>query len=1106
LQSNYWWDIDPESPTTNIDAGGDDKGTGYITFYFSKPVENPVLHIDRLGGDWHVNDDYIITNSALWTLVNSNLTLTRLSGNNQFQVIGKSLRRTPDQVFSSITPEATWNPNSAAAGTVRINGITDSVTFRWTGTGIESVGHDGIELIWDLTDHGAAPNIIANITPNQTRSGESIYLNAIANNYTTSMRANILGTIHNLVKNGEHWTLNYNIPLASDGLKTITLSATDIFGNIGYKNLNFTVDNTKPIINANITPNLTKSKNNIIIKALTDPDTTNLTANILGTTYNLIKTNNEWILEYNIPHIPDGIISVFLIAIDHVANQGETQISFTVDNTPPPLNGEISPNLVRFNKTIDINIHTNQDAQNVVATIFGVDYNLVKISNEFWNLQNNIPDIVDGLYFMTVKATDLTNNSNNLTLNFTVDNTAPIINANITPNITKSENNIIIKALTDPDTTNLTANILGTTYNLIKTNNEWILEYNIPEISDGIVQVFLTATDLAGNQGQTQANFTVDNTLPQIISSITPKLVKTGQIITLKVITDPGVTNLAADINSNIFNLTSNDNGTWILNYQVPKIPDGFQNMILKAIDSVGNNGTSYSGFTVDNTAPTIKGYLKPIITKIGDIITIKATADPDTQSLTAKIMGNTYQMTKKGDQWNLQYRISEYEGSYNIQLTALDFLNNQGNSTLNFTVKHVANSLNNNNNNNIISFIELNFNPKNTINSNIILKPPISNPKTKNINDFSIYGPLAPYLTGNGNPLSGLFKYNEAAWSYNNKGSIYGPFASILNNPFNPLNFQFYAFDKFIQAGQKAWKSGNIWDFFNSQFYHIYGYSNLNNTTGGQNIKGILDLLTGVDGNGNLSLGNFLLLLISIVPLSRAGIAVTKFLGKIRTLIKIWGRLENPLTKILKKLNISARNPIEAFLGLTSKIGSILDPGAGLIPAFLETVAGLTGRKTLLKIVQNPFYQRLMRYDTIRSVVTVFNPNNWNLNHLNNKWKTTIKSGKSIVKWTSSTIINSSKKIINKTADKTKKLVNKVVKTVKKIVPVLKKVFKTLKKAVKKVYKSAKKAVKKVYKTVKKTVKKAVRSFTKTVNKVVKSVKKTVNRTIKAIKSFFHW
>ncbi len=157
LQFVVYWDTTADEATTDIDLPTDDKGTAYITFTFSRPVENPILHIDRLGG-MGGNDnpfpmpDAYYSNGASFTLVTSGLTLTKLAGVDHLQVNSTSFWRTGD-VFSS-TPmlsEATWDSTKGtAAGSVMINGIVSSVTFAVTGVGVEGSGGDGIEFVWEL--------------------------------------------------------------------------------------------------------------------------------------------------------------------------------------------------------------------------------------------------------------------------------------------------------------------------------------------------------------------------------------------------------------------------------------------------------------------------------------------------------------------------------------------------------------------------------------------------------------------------------------------------------------------------------------------------------------------------------------------------------------------------------------------------------------------------------------------------------------------------------------------------------------------------------------------------------------------------------------------
>ncbi|KAF5067445.1 hypothetical protein [Methanobacterium aggregans] len=190
---------------------------------------------------------------------------------------------------------------------------------------------------------------------------------------------------------------------------------------------------------------------------------------------------------------------------------------------------------------------------------------------------------------------------------------------------------------------------------------------------------------------------------------------------------------------------------------------------------------------------------------------------------------------------------------------------------------------------------------------------------------------------------LDGFLNYEGKAWACNVKGSVYGGSAAFLENPFNPFFYQFYTWDKMIQAGQKAWSTGNVWDFFNYDFFHIYGYSNLDHFWGGKAFESILKDLFGVEENGTISVGSFLLDLTYLIPvggaaaflaklgLSRLGLGLTeRVLGKrwlevivnnktlqlvSKELSKKWDKLKKLLNPYLKNFPVSGEN-LKVFWG----------------------------------------------------------------------------------------------------------------------------------------------------------------------------------------------
>ena len=154
--TNYW-----TNPYLGAVAGATDlnyvvtPGTGSVTFTFTfnKAVNNPVLHMQRLGGAIGT-----LTNSSSWQLIGSNLgtlpTMTRLSGNPQFQVTSNTFFRTPNVTSSGSTLctsalGATADDGGTACGSVQING-TGITSLTYTVTTVGSTGADGLDLMWSI--------------------------------------------------------------------------------------------------------------------------------------------------------------------------------------------------------------------------------------------------------------------------------------------------------------------------------------------------------------------------------------------------------------------------------------------------------------------------------------------------------------------------------------------------------------------------------------------------------------------------------------------------------------------------------------------------------------------------------------------------------------------------------------------------------------------------------------------------------------------------------------------------------------------------------------------------------------------------------------------
>ena len=127
---------------------------GTVTFTFSNPVVNPVLHIDRLGGNSGG------TNSSNWALASGG-TLTKLSGTAHLNVTAGafvgSVGQATSGTFSGDCRASASPQNGTACGSVRVNGTFTSLAFNVGMSGGVGVG-DAVRLsiTWEQ-DLGDAP-------------------------------------------------------------------------------------------------------------------------------------------------------------------------------------------------------------------------------------------------------------------------------------------------------------------------------------------------------------------------------------------------------------------------------------------------------------------------------------------------------------------------------------------------------------------------------------------------------------------------------------------------------------------------------------------------------------------------------------------------------------------------------------------------------------------------------------------------------------------------------------------------------------------------------------------------------------------------------------
>ncbi len=191
--------------TTTFNTASTAGVTGTVTITFSKPIINPVIHIDRIGGISGTS------NSSVWTLATAGATLTKLAGSSSLAVTGTTIQRTTG-VTTTGTESSLTDALGTAAGSVQVNGTYSTITFNVTGPG------DGLELAFALDAPPIATNDTFVSVSNATVTG-----NIVTGNNGAGVDSDVRGDALSITKiNGVNYTVGSPIALANG---TLTISA-----------------------------------------------------------------------------------------------------------------------------------------------------------------------------------------------------------------------------------------------------------------------------------------------------------------------------------------------------------------------------------------------------------------------------------------------------------------------------------------------------------------------------------------------------------------------------------------------------------------------------------------------------------------------------------------------------------------------------------------------------------------------------------------------------------------------------------------------------------------------------------------------------------------
>lgn len=569
--------------------------------------------------------------------------------------------------------------------------------------------------------------ISAILYPEIVQSGDQITVRAYSPD-SISVNALILGNTFEMEKRTDGlWYLEYIVPTLPDGVYDVLLTATDIANDQEQIMLDFTVDNTSPVISGTVTPNRVKSGDYISIDAVTSSDTISVTALIFGETFDLYQQDTGWNLNYWIMQLSDGNYPIILTATDKVGNQNTTLLNFTIDNTPPTFSGSITPDTVKTYDNITITANSDSaDTTRISALILNQTYDLIKQTESTWILQYTIPYTPDGNYPIILTAQDIAGNIKTINLSFNVinppDAQTPVVSGTVTHNnmingVFPDRSCIYFQAFSDPDVISVTALVLGNFYTLYRQEDGSWTSWYFDWLEEGNYSAVITAQDWSGNQGSQTINFTVLNIIPTITSSVSSYKIRSGDtlVLTVNVNPDPEKVYVYVSKPNKFMNLEKQTNGSWTLNYTVPTLEDGYKTIYITCLYGIGWFRPDYTtiisaessiGFVVDNTPPTFSVSITPNPIRSGDTLKIRVSCTSgsyfvpeDTAKVTATIFGNTFNLnwlykwsewfkSNSGSEWSIETTVPNLpDGIYPVLITATDDAGNQNTKIINLTI-----------------------------------------------------------------------------------------------------------------------------------------------------------------------------------------------------------------------------------------------------------------------------------------------------------------------------------------------------------------------------------------------------------------------------------
>ncbi|MCQ8877401.1 retention module-containing protein [Pseudoalteromonas shioyasakiensis] len=512
--------------------------------------------------------------------------------------------------------------------------------------------------------------------------------------------AGVVHSVQTTVNANGEWQIPAGQDL-SEGSYTVTASVVDTAGNQATASTGSFTDYTGPDLE--IQPLLTLLGQAVAINGTSDlPAGSEVTVyqqllngglNLVGTA--ITDSNGNWgLVGLGLSLL--NLAGVYAEATDESGNTASDTLNWN-DNTPPVLT--ISVSELTSDNTPTVTGSTDIAPGKQVEVIFtddnGVNYTQQVTVQADGSFNATAPTLVDGDFNVTVQAIDSSNLVTEVTAAGVIDTQGPLLEINEIGTI--GDNTPTISGLSsEPEGSLVNIQVTdsgGQETDYVATVSDggtWQLELTNP-LPNGDFDIFVSATDGAGNTGSAEMSGTVNSVLDTIAINAIPTLNDVTPTIGGSTTLEQGtVINIAItqDSSTQVTSATVDASGNWLVDEStMSELVDGNFTVQASATDPVGNTISTTISAVIDLVAPIIN--ITPIVTDNEALPVISGTSDltagSDITVTFTDINGISQSVITQVDtsgNWQVQATTALPEGEFTVLASARDGADNIGTDT----------------------------------------------------------------------------------------------------------------------------------------------------------------------------------------------------------------------------------------------------------------------------------------------------------------------------------------------------------------------------------------------------------------------------------------